>query len=139
MSKNKKGFYLFFDWCERLKELPAEESIKVVYAICDYYKSGTDPTKQFKGSLKIIVALMFDQIKRGEQISEVRAISGQKGGLAKAKDSKKQISHDLPEQSVATYNNITNNGSKEESIKEEKRKRFLPPSLEEVRETKKTA
>lgn len=109
MSKNEKGFYLFFDWIERLKELPFEEAIKVVYSICEYYKSGTDPTKQFKGSLKIVVALMFDQIKRGEKISEIRAEAGQKGGFAKAKDSKKQICHNLPEQNVATYNNITNN------------------------------
>lgn len=130
MSKNEKGFYLFFDWIDRLKELSPEESIKIVYAICEYYRSGSDPTEQFEGTLKIVVALMFDQIKRGERLSELRAEAGQKGGFAKANPSKQK-------QSVPTYNNITNNNitynSNKEEHKEEKRKRFLPPSLDEVK------
>ena len=109
MSKNEKGFYLFFDWIERLKELPPEEAIRIVYAIGEYYKNDIDPTEQFSGALKIVVALMFDQIKRGKKLSEIRATAGQKGGFAKAKESKTQISHDLPRQNVATYNNITDN------------------------------
>lgn len=117
MSKNEKGFYLFFDWIDRLKELSPEESIKIVYAICEYYRSGSDPTEQFEGTLKIVVALMFDQIKRGERLSELRAEAGQKGGFAKANSSKQKQS--MPTYNNITNNNITNNSNKEEITKEE--------------------
>ena len=106
MNKNEKGFHLFFDWIERLKELPPEDSIKIVYAIGEYYKNGIDPTEQFKGTLKVVAALMFDQIKRGEKLSEIRSEVGRKGGFATAKSGKATAK---PQQNAATYNNITNN------------------------------
>ena len=137
MSKNEKGFYLFFDWCERLKELPAEEAIKIVYAICDYYKNGINPTEQFDGTLKIVIALMFDQIKRGERIAEKNRANINKrwvnSNTTVIPTNTTVIPNDTTYNNI-TYNNITNNGNKEEITKEEKRKRFLPPSLEEVRQ-----
>lgn len=143
MSKNEKGFYIFFDWLDRLKELASDESMKIIQAIGNYYRDGTDPTENFDGTIKIVVALMFDQIKRGESKAE------EQRQKANARWKRETISNEqcqaMPSNAVqcqampndATYNNITDNNITNNSNKEntkEKRKRFLPPSLEEVRE-----
>jgi hypothetical protein len=139
MSKNEKGFYLFFDWIERLKELPAEDAMKIVYALGEYHKTGINPMEQFTGALKIVVALMFDQIKRGELKSEINRYNINKRW--ESRNTNVIPNNTTVIQSDTTYNNITNNNitnnnNKEESIvndtKEERRKRFLPPSLDEV-------
>lgn len=123
MSKSERGFYLFFDWLERLKELSATDAIEVIYAIANYHKSGIDPTEQFEGALKIVVALMFDQIKRGEQKSEIYRQNGSKrwencNAIAMQSDTNNSIEMQLH----VTNNNITNNNitKKEEIHKEEK-------------------
>lgn len=108
MSKNEKGFYLFFDWIERLKELPAEDAIKIVYAIADYYKNDINPVEQFEGILKTIAGLMFDQIKRGELRTEEQRQKAFKrwqkenGNAEHIQSNAEHIPTD------ATYNNITN-------------------------------
>ncbi|MBQ8289354.1 MAG: hypothetical protein IJY01_00580 [Clostridia bacterium] len=109
MSKKDKGFFLFFDWIDRLKDLPSDEAIKIIYALCEYNRNGTDPTEKFTGALKIVVSLMFDQIKRAEKVSEARAEAGQKGGFATANSSKFKQNEDLPQQNVATNTNTNTN------------------------------
>lgn len=107
MSKNEKGFYLFFDWIERLKELPAEDAIKIVYAIADYYKDDLNPVEQFEGTLKIIVGLMFDQIKRGEIKAEINRQNINKRWEVRNTTVIPTDTTVIP--TDTTYNNITNN------------------------------
>lgn len=69
MDKNTKGFCLFFDWVERLKELDAKDAFSIIVALSDYFREGTNPVERFSGSLKMAVGMMFDQIKRAEKKS----------------------------------------------------------------------
>lgn len=70
MAKNK-GFCLFYDWVDRLKELDPSEAFDVIIALSDYFKEGINPVDRFSGSLKMAVGIMFDQIKRAEIKSDV--------------------------------------------------------------------
>lgn len=110
MKTNNKGFYLFFDWIDDLDTLGSDGAWKIVKAICEYYRTGANPVEALDGPLRTVAAIMFRQIKRGEQISEVRRAAGQRGGFAKANNSKES---DLLNQNVATYYELhnTNNQS----------------------------
>lgn len=72
---NEKGFCVFYDWLDRLKEaqISSDDALSVIYALSDYYRNGIDPTLQFDGALKYAVGLMFDQIKRAEATAEAKA------------------------------------------------------------------
>lgn len=72
MKKNEKGFYLFFDWIDDLENLGSDDAWKIVKAICEYHRHGTNPVDALDGPLRVVCSLMFHQIKRGEQISEAR-------------------------------------------------------------------
>lgn len=121
MNKNEKGFFLFFDWINTLRELPAEDAINVIFAISEYNKSGADPTENFSGALKCVVNLMYNQIKRAEKISEIRAISGQKGAFAKANNT---FAKAKQEQNAAT-NTYTNTNTDTDT--DTNNKEYTPP------------
>ena len=110
MKTNNKGFYLFFDWIDDLDTLGSDDAWKIVKAICEYYRTGANPVEALAGPLRTVAAIIFRQIKRGEQISEVRRAAGQRGGFATANNSKVA---DLLQQNAATYYELhnTNNQS----------------------------
>ena len=70
MSKNK-GFCMFFDWVDRLKELDGNDAFSIVVALSEYFQYGTNPVDRFSGALKMAVGMMFDQIKRAEAKSAI--------------------------------------------------------------------
>lgn len=72
MKHTGKGFFLFFDWIDDLDQLRGAEAWKVVKALCEYHRSGSDPTELVGGASRAVVSLMFRQIKRAEEISKVR-------------------------------------------------------------------
>lgn len=72
MKENKKAFYLFYDWIDDLDELDGADAWKVIKAICEYYRHGTNPLDNVDGTLKVVVSIMFHQIKRKEAVSEIR-------------------------------------------------------------------
>lgn len=74
MSERKqKGFCLFFDWIDDLDHLDGADAWAVVKALCGYFREGTNPVDAVDGSLRVVVSIMFHQIKRAETISEQRA------------------------------------------------------------------
>ena len=73
MKENKKAFYLFYDWIDDLDELDGADAWKVIKAICEYYRHGTNPLDNVDGTLKVVVSIMFHQIKRSEKISQIRS------------------------------------------------------------------
>lgn len=73
VKKERKTFDLFFDWIDDLDQLPDHtDSWRVVKAISEYYRHGTNPLDLVDGTLKTVVSIIFHQIKRKETISEIR-------------------------------------------------------------------
>lgn len=114
--EKKKGFCLFFDWVDDLDNLEGADAWAVVKALCGYYREGTNPVEAVAGPLRVIVSIMFHQIKRGERVSEARSEAGRKGGFATAKASKAKAK---PKQKAATITDtitITDTHSLAESV-----------------------
>lgn len=72
MARNEKGFFLFYDWIDDLNELDGADAWEIVKAISIYHREGMNPVELVDGPLRAIVSMMFNQIKRAEQISEAR-------------------------------------------------------------------
>lgn len=72
MKDNEKAFYLFYDWIDDLDNLDGTDAWQVVKAISEYHRHGTNPLDSVDGTLRVVVSIMLHQIKRGEEISEVR-------------------------------------------------------------------
>ncbi len=86
MSKNAKGFCMFFDWVEDLDQLgDSDGAWQIVKALSEYFKNGKNPVEAVTGPLRVVAALMYHQIMR----SEAKAIAGRKG--AEVTNSKKRI------------------------------------------------
>ena len=80
MSKNAKGFCMFFDWVEDLDQLgDSDGAWQIVKALSDYFKNGKNPVEAVDGSLKVIASIMFHQIKRAEDISQKRSWASYNG------------------------------------------------------------
>ena len=113
MKDNEKAFYLFYDWIDDLDNLDGTDAWQVVKAISEYHRHGTNPLDSVDGTLRVVVSIMLHQIKRGEEISEVRRKAGRQGGLnranfAKANDSKGKQEQAEPKQKQATVYSIQN-------------------------------
>ena len=123
MKYNIKGFSIYYDWIERLKDIEPDRAFYMICVLSDYYRTGEDPTTKFEGTEKALIGIMFDQVKRAETLSDVRSESGRAGGLAKANSSKgKQIlANSSKEIANPSYSNSNNNSNiiKEEIYKEE--------------------
>lgn len=68
---NVKGFCMFFDWVEDLDFLSGEDAWAIIKIISNYYKNGVDPMKNADDRIKCPLSMMFHQIKRQEEISEI--------------------------------------------------------------------
>lgn len=73
MRENDKGFFLFFDWIDDLDHSDAADAWAVVKALCGYYREGINPVEAIDGPMRVVVSIMFHQIKRAERISAQRA------------------------------------------------------------------
>jgi hypothetical protein len=123
----RKGWCIFHDWIDVLKRLNKSDAWDVIMAINQYYLTGKDPVEMVCNiEQQVIVAMMYQQIQRQQEVSAKRKKAGQIGGENKAKDSKAKQSvakdskakqsvakDSKAKQSVATYtdtitNTITN-------------------------------
>lgn len=142
MKMNERGFFIFYDWIDDLDYLDGESAWKIIKSLCEFCRRGIDPIEELEdGKLRGMISLMLHQIQRSREISDIRADAGQKGGFAKANNSKDIA---LPEQKVPTKT-ITNTKtniispplyippSQEEGTESTKTRRFVKPSLEDVR------
>ena len=108
MSENKerKGWCLFHDWVAVLNRLDKSAAWDVIQAIDQYYLTGNDPVEMVDNiEQQVAVAMMYQQIKRLEDVSAKKKMAGQSGGLSKANKSKPKQSvakGSKPKQSVAT-------------------------------------
>lgn len=124
MKIKEIGLLLFYDWLDRMRDLPADEFKSAVYALSEYQRKGTDPVEGFNGSMRVLVGMMLDQIQRAESISASRSASGKKGadrtnsgkdfaefcrGKAEAKNDKTEVCRDLPQQISATHTHTHTN------------------------------
>lgn len=75
MKIREMGLLLFYDWLQILKDLPAPDVVKIVFALSEYQQSGEDPAEKFDGAMRAVVSLMRDQLARSNQISQSRADS----------------------------------------------------------------
>lgn len=147
MPNMNAGFCIFFDWVEVLNDLDPADAMAVIRAIADYEKNGVDPVEAVPKNVRAVVRLMFAQIKRREQVSEARAKAGRASAEARSADvcsnnaeqnstSVEQdattITKTITETITETDNNNIYTSSNEEVSRA--RKRFVPPTVGEVRD-----
>ena len=79
------AFPVYFNWHDRLKEfLAPDERCEIIDALRDYYEKGTDPVAAVRESLRLSVALMFDQIVFSQEKAQKAVESGRRGGKSSA-------------------------------------------------------
>ena len=143
----KDSFILHDDQYECFSLLPIEQRGLLITAIFEYRLNGKT-TQPLSEAAYMAYHLISCQIQRDtekyERLCERRREYGamnNKHKQAKASISKQKLANEsyTDTDTVTDTDTELPKGNKEESIKEEKRKRFLPPSLEEVWARKKTA
>lgn len=72
MKEREKSFGVFFDWIDDLDHLEGADAWKVIKAIAEYHRRGANPLELVDGQLKVVVSIMFHQIKRREELSKIR-------------------------------------------------------------------
>ena len=116
-EKEKKGWCVFFDWIENLKELSGEDFKSVIIAVNGYAEKKELP-KDLNGAIKIIVGFMIDQMERSEENSKKKAEAGRKGGertACKKQEEKKQCLSTAEAKSSYNNNNNSNSNSNNNS------------------------
>lgn len=110
-NKERKGWCLFHDWVAVLNRLDKSAAWDVIRAIDQYYLTGNEPAEMVDSiEQQVIVVMMYQQIKRLEDVSAKRKKAGHKGGLAKGSKGKQKVAKDSKsKQSVATYTETNTN------------------------------
>lgn len=133
---------IFLDWLESTEELTAAEKGRLVDALVEYARGGS--WKEYiKGNERYLVKELILKIDRFNEFSQKQAEAGRRGGLAKASKAWQPLAmlDSATEDSSTSYlnNNIKDNIKDniniiyEETLsKEREKKRFVPPSLDEV-------
>lgn len=127
-------------WGAAIQALSDEEAGRLVKALWGYTMTGVihEPQGAEKSVFALIMMTLTQDEEKDNDISEKRAIAGAKGGKQKVAN-EANATNDVANEANATKKN--KNKNKEEDIKERdihseypERKRFTPPSLEEVTE-----
>ncbi len=136
----KDSFILHDDQYECFSLLPIEQRGLLITAIFEYRLNGKT-TQPLSEAAYMAYHLISCQIQRDtekyERLCERRREYGamnNKHKQAKASTSKQKLANESYTDTVTDTDTELPKGNKEEITKEEKRKRFLPPSLEEVRQ-----
>lgn len=79
--KTEKGFLLFYDWVDALDMLSPKDFKRLLLALIEYQKNGTEPP-EFSNKAKTIASLIFPQIDRRKYLAEM----GKKGAEIRYKD-----------------------------------------------------
>ena len=123
---------IFLDWLESTEELTAAEKGRLVDALVEYARGGSWQ-EYIKGNERYLVKELILKIDRFNEFVQKRAESGRKGGLSKPKQTEANLSKPYLNNNINIKDNINNNIIYEETLsKEREKKRFVPPSLDEV-------
>lgn len=143
-EKGKPGVMLYFDFWHGLKKLGADDKGRLVDGIVEYSETGSEPT--FDGTLAIVwdlAKLRVDAdserysvrcerqrenaMKRWNKSNDATACRGKSGNAEIANDAKYNAT-------TNTTTNTTANTNVEYMSEKPPRKRFVPPTFEEVKE-----
>ena len=139
MEKLYLPFY--YSWRDKTKNLSDEEFGKLARAILLYSETG-EQTGGFSDLGEMAYEFITDVIKRAQTKSEIYRQNANKRwteSVSNAIAMQSQNNSTTINRNRNRNRNTNINRDKEEITKEEKRKRFLPPSLDEVWARKKTA
>jgi len=132
---------IFLDWRESTEELTAAEKGRLVDALVEYARGGS--WKEFiKGNERYLVKELILKIDRFNDFSQKQAEAGRRGGLAKASKAWQPLA--MLDDAIANpstdylNNNIKDNNNININIREDvtnvtSKRRFIPPTVEEVR------
>ena len=83
MNNENKAMCFYLDWIDALKMLKPDEAMKIVIAIGDFVKNGTEfPT--FDNPLTEIAGIfIFQQLKRSKERSELKRKAGIASGVSR--------------------------------------------------------
>lgn len=120
---------IFFDWLDVTQDLTAEEKGCLIDAVVAY-ASGKEYEHLLTGGCKIAFRFLKGQVDRNAKISESRSAAGS------SKREQNESNGNKPEQNESNFPKEEEKEKEEDKEKENKRerKRFTPPTLEEVSE-----
>lgn len=118
-----KYLKVFTDFIETLNELTDDEAGRLFRAMLKYADNGTDPA--LSGNERYVWGFAKLTIDRTRAYSDSKAEAGRSGGIAKASKLK---------QSLASPSLKEKKGKEIERLSKESRKKFTPPTLNEVAE-----
>ena len=136
----RDSFLFYRSFYEAISDLEAEDRIKVYDAICEYALNGNEP--ELRGAASAIFKMAKPQINANNKRYE----NGKKGGRPSKKETKTEPtnnqnktkakpSHNLDETKTKPNVNVNDNvnDNEKESPKGDKKKRFIKPTVDEVR------
>ena len=124
--KTNKGFPIYFDWIERLKDIEPDRAFAIICALSDYSKDGVNPLERFVGAERALVGIMFDQVKRAEYISAVNSENGLKSVQRRSTSVQRAFNERSTDEKIVNHplnynnNNSNNNNITEKEINKEK-------------------
>ena len=136
---SKKGVVMYYDILEQLEDFTDEQFGKITRAIINYDKTGEIPEFD-DSSLKVAFKILKPTLDRNKQeyeaICEKRREAGSLGGKQKVANASKcyQNVANLADNDNDIDKENDNDIEKKESKKEKKSKKFVPPTLDEVKE-----
>lgn len=140
---NEKGFSIYYDWIDRLKDIDPSRAFTMIVALADYFRACEDPTDKFEGAEKALVGIMFDQIQRAEKISSINRANASKSTVKRPLCEVKRPLIDRERPLDYSNSNSNSNIIKEEIYKEESTEKPLreeeKEELEEPKEKKLSA
>lgn len=89
MGKKDNGFLLFYDWKAPFEALSGDECKKILMAMFDYARDGTEPP-EFEGMAQMAACFIFPAMKRRKESVE----NGSKGGYKKAENAAAKVNVD---------------------------------------------
>lgn len=129
---DKKSFVMYQTWAEVIKLLPREEAGELIQAICSYVTGDDHEIENpvvnaiFEGQIK--PKIEEDERKYNERVERINKVNESRDDIV-TKSSRSR--HDIV--SVTVTDTVTDKDIKEKD-KREKRTRFSPPTLEQVKE-----
>ena len=145
-SKGQPGVLIFWELFDVLEALPGDDAKNMLSAIRGYIQHGAIPDFGDRQALTFLWLMIQPKLdadtERYEKTKEARSIAGRKGGLARSSNAKqmqasvanatfaKQIK---PTTTTTTTPTTTTTKKDCMSGKPQRTKKFVPPTLEEVK------
>ena len=78
MNENSKGFCIFYDWLDTFRLLPKEGVADLLFALGEFYTSGTDVLENVPSEIKPIAMMIVKQIERARERAQRRRSAAEK-------------------------------------------------------------